>query len=849
MRTVSGTTMTIKGIYELDISISNHNCPIRQIFHVVPHLTENCILGMDFIANNSVKFNGQTRKLSYKSNNNKFCLIGKISSISSKNPPTTLLENTVSPIQIEEESLLKYRDTLVSLLAANRDVVANSMSELGKAKGVKHSITTLGKPIHVPFRRIAHHLQPLITKNIEEMLLYNIIRPSNSPYSTIAVLVPKKDGERRFCIDYRKLNADTVKDKYPLPRIDVTIDYLYGAKIFSTIDLFSGYWQIEIDEADKFKTAFTTDDGHFEFNRMPFGLTNAPATFQRLMNSILRPALKKFALVYLDDIIIFSKSIEEHFVHIQKVLDLLREGGMKIKIPKCTFLKLMVKYLGHIISEIGIQPDPQKVESIKNYPIPKNVDQLRSFLGLAGYYRKFVQNYADKAHALTVLTRKDTEWKWAQEQDESFQFLKNCLLSPPILRYPNFAREFILHTDASGFGVGSVLAQMHWEAGEEKEVVIAYTSQHLNDTQMNWSTIEKEAYAIIHAVRTFYPYLYGRKFKVLTDHRPLQWLMSIKEPTGKLARWALLLQEFDIDISYRPGRINQNADCLSRIPKQDVDTQIKSPEIPMICFVTKEIETEQLNDSYCIRARQKYNRAKKLHEELSREANSDIDETIDEVLRHSRENSPNRENDQDSSSSSDDGYQEEQTRFVELFNGLIATSDGRILVPKSLREKVLKRFHSSPYAGHLGIKKTTDRIKRRFKWAKMMQDIKNYVRSCELCAKRKATGNSKAPLHPIPPPQHVWQMIAMDIVGPLTPSPEKHLYILVIGEYLTKYIITVPLFDQTADSVARAFVNNVVLLHGVPEKVLTDQGGNFQSNLMDVLYKQFGIERLRTSAY
>ena len=238
---------------------------------------------------------------------------------------------------------------------------------------------------------------------------------------------------------------------------------------------------------------------------------------------------------------------------------------------------------------------------------------MRSFLGLAGYYRKFVRNYADKAHSLTQLTKKDSDWNWGPEQDKAFNLLKDGLTSPPILSYPNFLRDFIIHTDASGYGVGSVLAQIQEEHGVKKEVVIAYTSQHLNNTQANWSTVEKEAYAIVHAVKTFYPYLCGRKFQVLTDHRPLQWLMTVKEPTGRLARWALLLQEFDIEITYRPGKTNQNADCLSRIPVNNSDDQPLSGEPVPIFFITRDFEAEQNKDSYCKNARNRVESANQRH--------------------------------------------------------------------------------------------------------------------------------------------------------------------------------------------------------------------------------------------
>jgi hypothetical protein len=387
---------------------------------------------------------------------------------------------------------------------------------------------------------------------------------------------------------------------------------------------------------------------------MPFGLTNAPATFQRYMNEILQPVLDKFALVYLDDVIIFSKTIEDHFWHISDIFDRLRNAGLKLKRSKCTFLKKQVTYLGHIVNEKGLSPDPEKQIAIQNYPIPENVDHLRSFLGLAGYYRRFVRNYAEKAHSLTKLTSKNIEWVWGPEQQEAFDLLKNCLITPPILAYPDFTRDFIVHTDASGYGVGSVLAQIHIDNDVEKEVVIAYASKHLDKTQANWSTIEKEAYAIIHAVKIFNPYLYGRRFQVLTDHRPLQWLMSIKEPTGKLARWALRLQEFDIEIAYRPGKTNQNADCLSRIPIPS-DSNKEEP-VPQIFLMTKEFIAEQASDEFCSQARRKFEKQRCKSEDKSINGQTQRPRP-QHLLKKSLDNS-------DESDSDDDD-------FVELINGLI----------------------------------------------------------------------------------------------------------------------------------------------------------------------------------
>ena len=601
-----GTPIETMGAYDIDIRIhTNDTNTIRQTFHILPNLTEPCILGLDFITNHNIKLDSMTRRITYTNNETRYHVIGKLEGTNSTPPPTSITKLPRNKLIIEEPLYEKYRNDLEELITSNHDITAERTSELGKATGIKHAINTGNEPpVHTPPYRSARSQQYVLQQNIDEMLRYNIIRPSSSPYSSPVVLIPKKTGEKRLCIDYRLLNQSTVKDKYPLPRIDVVVDYLHGAKYFSTLDLCSGYWQIEIEEKDKIKTAFTTEDGHYEFNRMPFGLANAPATFQRFLDNVLRPVKTKFAMVYLDDVIVYSKTIKDHLNHLRSVFDLLRKAGLKIKPSKCIFLQTEVEYLGHIFTKEGIKPDPKKQKAVKEYPAPKNVDQTRSFLGLAGYYRKFIKNFAGKAQPLTVLTKKDTEWIWGREQEEAFQLLKDCLIKPPILRYPDFTRDFIIDTDASGFGVGSVLGQVQIVQGEEKEVVIAYASKHLSKSQVNWSTEEKECFAILHATKVFYPYLYGRRFQVRSDNRALQWLKTRKNPTGRIARWALRLQEFDMDIQYRPGKAHQNADSLSRIPNESGTTGEEEDTEETVIFLTfQEFKTEQLQDEYCGTAR------------------------------------------------------------------------------------------------------------------------------------------------------------------------------------------------------------------------------------------------------
>jgi hypothetical protein len=398
IRSICGDSMDILGVYNLNISLDDNIEMVEKKFFVVPQLSETCILGIDFITENALVLDGETRQVTYKMLRKTFSLIAETgNSIYAYSPLIQLLnatvatsnekgdnialkvENPVSKVIIDDVNSEMYRNKIDKLLELNKDVIADKLCELSQAKGIKHHIKTTGKVLYMRPRRQARSNLAVIEKEVNEMLKYNIIRPSSSPYSSPAHLIDKKDGTKRFCIDFRNLNTETIKDKYPIPIVDETKDYLLDARNFSTLDLLSRYWQIEIEEADKHKTVFTTSQGHYEFNRMPFGLTNAPATFQRLMNNLLQPVIHKFALVYLDDVIIYSKTIDEHIKHIQCVLNLLREGGLKIKLSKCLFLQKAVKYLGHIISEDGLRPDPKLTEAIKNYPTPQNKNHVKSF--------------------------------------------------------------------------------------------------------------------------------------------------------------------------------------------------------------------------------------------------------------------------------------------------------------------------------------------------------------------------------------------------------------------------------------------------------------------------------------
>ena len=449
----------------------------------------------------------------------------------------------------------RQADTFSSLIKEYSDLFKTTP---GSTTLAQHYIPTSGSPTRVPPRRIPAHYVEEVEQQIEEMLAQGIIEESSSPWMAPAVFVRKKTGELRLCVDYRELNKKTMKDAYPLPLPDEVQDRLAGAKIFTTLDLQCGYWQMPINPSDREKTAFCPGPGMglFQFCRMPFGLAGAPSSFQRLMNQIFRGL--PFVTTYIDDVLIHSANEKEHVDHLRQVFQRLRDAGLTLRGRKCHIAMRQVRYLGHVFSASGMSPDQEKVQAVREWPIPTNATEVRQFLGLASYYRRYIHQFANIAKSLNTLTQKMTPFIWSSECEVSFNTLKQKLTQAPILTYPSFHRNaspFVLETDASAVGLGAVL--------EQDSHVIAYASRSLNIAEQHYSVIQKECLAIVFALKQFRHYLLGRPFKLVTDHAPLQWL-SAQKIEGMLCRWALAMQEYSFYIEYRRGSLNSNADALSR---------------------------------------------------------------------------------------------------------------------------------------------------------------------------------------------------------------------------------------------------------------------------------------------
>lgn len=404
------------------------------------------------------------------------------------------------------------------------------------------------------------------------MLNNGIIEPSKSAWSSAIVLVPKKDGSTRFCVDYRKLNEVTIKDAYPLPRVDDCLDSLANSKWFSSMDLNSGFWQVGMAEDHKEKTAFSTSLGLFHFKVMPFGLCNSPSTLSRLLEDVLRGLQWEECLLYMDDIIVPGSTFAEALQRLENIFERLRDANLKLKPSKCNLFQKSVKFLGHVVSEEGVQTDPDKTEAIKNWPIPTTPKDVRSFLGLCSYYRRFVHGFANTAKPLHKLCEKNVKFIWTDECQQAFDALKTALMTPPVLAYPIPEKTFILDTDASDRATGAVLSQMHADG----EHVIAYMSKAMNKHEQSYCVTRKELLAVVNALKHFNSYLYGQAVLLRTDNSAVSWVRNLKNPMGQMARWLQEIENYDLTVTHRPGSKHTNADAMSRNPckvctRQDKD--------------------------------------------------------------------------------------------------------------------------------------------------------------------------------------------------------------------------------------------------------------------------------------
>ena len=706
----------------------------------------------------------------------------------------------------------KYRDNIEPLILRNSDLFASKDTELGHTDTVRMKIDTgSADPIKLRPYRTPLNNRKIIDETIDEMLDAKVIRRSRSPWSFPVVIVDKKDGSKRFCVDFRKLNQVTKKNSYPLPVIDDILALLGKAKIFISLDLKSGYWQVLMNESDKEKTAFACHRGLFEFNVMPFGLSNAPAVFQELMSVVLQ-GLGDFAIAYLDDILVFSPTLEDHLQHLDTIFDRLRKHDLKLKLKKCNFLESETNYLGFIIGKDGIKPDPKKVEAIRSLPIPTCVREVRSFIGMSSYYRRFIPNFSEIAEPIIALTKKHAHYKWSAKHDEAFQYLKDSLSVVPLLAYPDTNKPYTLYTDASGTCIGACLTQSCDMADDEipnvsNEKPIYYLSHKLSKTQCKWSTVEKEAYAIHFALQKLDHYLHGAQFVIKTDHKPLKYLLESPMQNKKIQLWALSMAGYNCTIEYIAGTTNTCADLLSRRPDEPGRCQEEN--------LTEELDLDVNDNTFQVDVINS--------NEFEPKKFASCDVPFDDSLVKPDDCLPGL--DMISEQNKDDELlelktilvhgepsKEVQRRYLVVDNVVyyLTDPDGdtvlRLYVPKHLRALVVKQYHDDN--GHMGVQKTFDCIRQKYFWPNLFKELYQYVSSCTVCQARSLQ-KIRQPLQETDIPPYPMAKLSLDLSGPYPKTMSGNKYIIAFVDWFSGWPEAFAVPDKTADTVAHLLIEEI----------------------------------------
>lgn len=691
--------------------------------------------------------------------------------------------------ELSEENALTLQDILKRMPFAKEGVL--SVTHL-----IKHKIDT-GEAKAI--KQVQYAMSPYIQKDVHSEIdrllkIGAIYRCQMSAWNNPVIAVKKPNGKIRLCIDARKLNSITIKDAYPQQQINRILAQLTGTTFLSSIDFSDAYHQVELEESSREKTAFAiSGKGYFAYQRMPFGLCNSGATLCRLVDSVVGCDLEPNVFVYLDDIIIATDTIEKHFEILKTLANRLTNAGLTISPDKSRFCMKSLNYLGYIITDGGIEPDPEKTAAVHNYAQPQNIKDVRRLIGLAGWYRRFIPNFSLITAPLSEMTKKGRKFEWTIEAENALQTIKNVLISKPVLANADYSKPFIIQTDASDLGMGGILVQ--GEGSEER--VIAYTSAKFSNAQRNYQTTERECLAVITAIEKFRPYIDGVKFTVVTDHASLQWLRNVKDPTGRLCRWSLRLQPYDFDIVHRKGNQMVVADAFSRAISK-IDTSLFS-------FVDDKWYEKLVN---------------KIIEEPDKYPHFRLENSL------LYKNCPQRNRKY--------GY----------------VSEWRLVVPLKNRNAVMSECHTPPLCAHGGYHKTIDRIRRQFYWPNMDKDVRSFVRSCEVCKAVKAPNiTQRSPMGNFRESDKPWQMLYIDFIGPLPRSKNGNMHILTVVDAFSKFVHAQPMRVANVKNLISFLENRIFLLFGVPEIVITDNGTQFTSNEFKNFLQRYEIKFWPVSRY
>lgn len=708
----------------------------------------------------------------------------------------------------------------------DNDVIASSLHDLRPASvPVEHTFELKDMtPIHHRCRRLPPKHNAVVRAELDKMLSAGIIRPSVLQWSFPIVIASKKDGTPRFCVDYRTLNKVMKADRWPIPLIEEILDELKGSSIFSTLDLFTGYWQVQVAEQCKEMTTFICREGTFQFEVMPFGLMNAPATFQRMMTTVLEGI--EYAVAYIDDVVIHSSSMAEHITHLRSVLSRVKSYGLKLKLSKCTFARRSVSLLGHIVSEKGVAVDPRKTQALRDTRIPHTKTEVRSFLGLASYYRRFIPHFAEIAKPLHELTSAKSAFLWDKTTQDAFNKLKNLLCSPPVLAYPDFKRHFVVYADASTVAMGAVLTQ---KGEEQQEHPVCYASRTMNSAEKRYSTYEREALAVVFALKKFRVYLLGTPFILYTDHQALRAAFNSRDPHGRLSRWLAFLAEYDFEIRYHPGRDNVVADFFSRAhvnPTSEKVLKTKGTE----AAANKMSNGRQLS----VHAATETDRR---NETVTAASSSSFEDFLREIMRYLKfqETDPQ---DKTKMKPFSRALKQQAKNFLVSDGHLIRrTRNGLRAVPPTLiRKGIIHQLHDD--FGHWNARTTYQIVAGRFWWPRMRPEVMKHVRECEGC--QRASPPIPYRVHLFAPIVRIFETVSVDFAGPLPMTRRGNRYIHIGVEHLTGWPFATAHTGASSGAAVRS-LQSFLWQHGVPRIVQSDNGSAYRAQHTQVWAKSQGI--------
>lgn len=807
----------------------------------------------------------------------------------------------------EKRTPTHVKKELLSLCAEYSDIFALDTDQMTVNNFYEQKFRlTDSEPVYVKNYRLPHTQKSEIDTQVNKLLKNNLIEPSQSNYNSPLILVPKKstDGSKRWrmCVDYRLVNKKLVADKFPLPRIDDVLDGLGRARFFSVIDLYSGFHQIPIHEASRDITSFSTSNGSYRWKVLPFGLNVSPNSFSRMMSLAFSGLSYEQAFLYMDDIIVIGCSENHHLKNLRNVFGVCRKYNLKLNPNKCEFFRPEVNFLGHRCTSKGLLPDEGKMEAVKKYPTPHDKDATRRFVAFANYYRRFIRDFAKLVRPLNGLTRKEVDFIWSKECDHSFQTLKSKLISPPILQYPDFAKPFLVTVDASNLACGAVLSQNF----NGQDLPIYFASKGFNKAEKNKSTIEKELIAIHFAVNHFRPYIYGTNFVVRSDHRPLIFLYKLKNPSSKLTRIRLDLEEYNFTVEYIRGKDNVAADALSRISIEDLKN-LYPPSASVLKIMTRSM-TRKLRQQNLV----EQDRPQEISEigrvRITEEFGSSFIRTIPRIIcrnlnLESRDNmsqgSPRKRklcahvghrklfdidlektiinekldlaavfsklqriakdkkigkiqwplNDEIFKCYTVNKFKEIGEANLEDLQIVLISSPTQI-TDENERLQLINRFHNDPiFGGHCGQKKLYAKLRRYYYWKNMTKDVAKFVRNCEKCRLNKVRPSTTEPLVLTPTPQTAFDIVIIDTIGPFKPSYQGNVYAVTLICELTKYVVAVPIPNKEAKTVARAIFEHFILIYGPMRQITTDLGTEYKNEVMKELCTLLKIEHRLSTAY